>query len=218
MAFGWKPTLAFKGPVSLSYRNPGLDSVIEQMLEPVPPTPRCKKLPSSPPPQLVYMGFRPHDSYAMHDSFTRQVSNSYNSNKNYKFTYLDLVKEKYKTVIDALEMKIGDPAEKLNGRPFLGMSPNKSSGFSESLHFDSYFENGNLDIVIQKAEHEYDLYLRPDTNTHGHTLWYYFRVRNTRKANSVRFNIKNLTKPNALYKIGKRPYVFSQLASHVRQA
>lgn len=62
-------------------------------------------------------------------------------------------------------MKIGDPSEKLNGRPFLGMTPSKVLGFCESLHFDSYFENGNLDIVMQKAEQEYDLYIRPDTNT-----------------------------------------------------
>jgi hypothetical protein len=58
----------------------------------------------------------------MHDSYTKQVGNSYNTNKNYKFPYLDIIKEKYKTVIDALDMKIGDPADKLNGRAFLGMS------------------------------------------------------------------------------------------------
>lgn len=43
-----------------------------------------------------------------------------------------------------------------------------------TLKFDSYFEGGNLDCAIKVCKDEYDLYLRPDTNTKGHSLWYYF--------------------------------------------
>ena len=40
--------------------------------------------------------------------------------------------------------------------------------------FDSDFESGNLDLVIQRSKNEFDLYMRVDTNTQGHTNWYYF--------------------------------------------
>ena len=36
------------------------------------------------------------------------------------------------------------------------------------LEFDSMFECGNLDRVIMVSPTEYDLYMRPDTNTRGH--------------------------------------------------
>ena len=88
---------------------------------------------------------------------------------------------------------------------------------SDVLLFDSYFEGGNLDFAIQIQEQEYDLYIRPDTNTKGHTLWYYFRVRNMKRGQKVRFNINNITKPNALYREGKRPYFLSQIEQHVRK-
>ena len=39
--------------------------------------------------------------------------------------------------------------------------------------FNSYFESGNLDFV-EKVNKEYNLYLRCDSNTRGHTQWYYF--------------------------------------------
>ena len=37
-----------------------------------------------------------------------------------------------------------------------------------ALSFDSSFEGGNLDCVIKMNESEFDLFLRPDTNTQGH--------------------------------------------------
>ena len=38
----------------------------------------------------------------------------------------------------------------------------------EQLRFDSMFESGNLDMVIEPKPWEYDLYMRVDTNTRGH--------------------------------------------------
>ncbi len=38
----------------------------------------------------------------------------------------------------------------------------------EFLDFDSKFEGGNLDKVIIITPHEYDLYMRVDSNTYGH--------------------------------------------------
>ena len=48
-----------------------------------------------------------------------------------------------------------------------------------SLLFDSNFESGNLDCVIKINENEYDLFMRVDSNTKGHTSWFYFAVNNT---------------------------------------
>jgi len=47
------------------------------------------------------------------------------------------------------------------------MNPNPD--LKHSLIFDSDFESGNLDIVIGISEHEFDLYMKPDTNTKGHS-------------------------------------------------
>ena len=44
------------------------------------------------------------------------------------------------------------------------------------LLFESRFESGNLRRAVQVSEYEYDLILRPDANTRGHTQWFYFGV------------------------------------------
>ncbi len=44
------------------------------------------------------------------------------------------------------------------------------------LKFDSDFEGGNLDFVVQSGINEYDVFLRNDSNTRGHTQWYYFSM------------------------------------------
>ena len=45
-----------------------------------------------------------------------------------------------------------------------------------ALRFESRFESGNLRRAVQVSEYEYDLILRPDANTRGHTQWFYFGV------------------------------------------
>ena len=44
-----------------------------------------------------------------------------------------------------------------------------------TLIFESRFESGNLRRSIQVYENEYDLIVKPDINTRGHTQWFYFR-------------------------------------------
>jgi hypothetical protein len=39
---------------------------------------------------------------------------------------------------------------------------------TNSISFSGDLEGGNLDAVIRISENEYDLLLRPDTNTQGH--------------------------------------------------
>jgi len=72
------------------------------------------------------------------------------------------------------------------------------------LKFDSCFESGNLDMVIQTKPREYDLYMRVDTNTRGHHQWFYFSIEYGAAplAKTVRFNIVNFTKKHSLYSQG----------------
>lgn len=60
-----------------------------------------------------------------------------------------------------------------------------------NLLFDSDFECGNLDAAVYVTQNEYDLFMRVDTNTKGHTNWYYFTVQNGNFVGTVRFNICN---------------------------
>jgi len=46
------------------------------------------------------------------------------------------------------------------------------------IHFNSDFEGGHLDVAILKGANEFDLFMRADSNTRGHTNWYFFEVEN----------------------------------------
>ena len=87
---------------------------------------------------------------------------------------------------------------------------NPTLNLKEEILFNSCFEAANLDCVIKVGETEFDLFLRIDSNTRGHTQWFYFSVSNGNKLGAIRFNICNLTKPRTLYEQGMRPYVFSK--------
>lgn len=79
----------------------------------------------------------------------------------------------------------------------------------EILSFDSMFESGNLDRVVMVSPHEYDLYMRPDTNTRGHHQWFYFKVTTKSNLGAVKFNIINFTKPRSLYEYGMKVCICS---------
>ena len=49
---------------------------------------------------------------------------------------------------------------------------------NQFLTFDSSFESGNLDMVIQIDSNEFDMFMRVDSNTRGHHQWFYFKVEN----------------------------------------
>jgi hypothetical protein len=48
--------------------------------------------------------------------------------------------------------------------------------YANVLVFDSRFESGNLRKVAKVHNSEYNLWLNSDTNTRGHTQWFYFKV------------------------------------------
>ena len=111
--------------------------------------------------------------------------------------------------------------------PYVLLSDAEGGGlgepFEHSLTFDSEFESGNLLRAVQRGDAAYDLFLRADLHTTGHTQWFYFAVSNTHPAPlvrladqgvqvppvRVRFNIVNLTKPDSLYNLGMRPVMYS---------
>lgn len=78
----------------------------------------------------------------------------------------------------------------------------------EDLKFDSNFECGNLDLAILINSFEYDLLMRVDSNTKGHTTWFYFKVTNFSSQKKVKFNIINFQKDGLLYQEGMKPYCF----------
>lgn len=69
-----------------------------------------------------------------------------------------------------------------------------SSEGDHTLQFDSLFESGNLYQAYQVGEHEYELVMKNDYNTNGHTQWYYFQVKNMRKGVQYKFSICNFYK------------------------
>ena len=50
--------------------------------------------------------------------------------------------------------------------------------------------------------YEYDLILRPDINTRGHTQWFFFSIANTRAGCRYKLNLINLLKEDSLYNDG----------------
>lgn len=77
--------------------------------------------------------------------------------------------------------------------------------------FDSNFESGNLHRVNIVSLYEYNLFLNVDTNTKGHSLWFYFAVTNVQTLHKVTFNVLNCTKPAPSFRAEMRPWVFSEL-------
>lgn len=51
----------------------------------------------------------------------------------------------------------------------------------------------------------YDLVLDHDTNTQGHTQWFYFAIRNMKKGETVRLRMVNNCKGTSLFNQGMKP-------------
>lgn len=137
-----------------------------------------------PTPQLAYLGFRPSDSIRLHKQFSH--------NYHFRFEHL-LANQKMAHLMPLL-------AKDQPSRAFTGMNPR----YQGPTLFDSVFEGGNLDAAIEVAPHEFDLFMRVDSNTKGHFSWYNFKLTGQ---GTVRLNIVNFTKPKSLYNRGMRPYV-----------
>ncbi|XP_068133658.1 cytosolic carboxypeptidase 3 isoform X2 [Hyperolius riggenbachi] len=104
-----------------------------------------------------------------------------------------------------------------NRSPLKSASSHSCGEPESSLVFESRFESGNLQKVVQVGEHDYQLTLRTDLYTNRHTQWYYFRVKNTKASVPYRFTIINFMKPNSLYNHGMRPLLYSEIEAETKQ-
>lgn len=78
-----------------------------------------------------------------------------------------------------------------------------------NILFNSDFESGNLRMAIKHADNEYDLVLRPETNSTRTFQWFYFSITVNNNVNAgsnsnsntscIKFNIINLIKKTILF-------------------
>lgn len=52
--------------------------------------------------------------------------------------------------------------------------------------------------------------MQNDINTSGHTQWFFFQTKNTRKGQTVKFNIMNYAKADSLFNFGMKVTVYSE--------
>ncbi|KAH9264353.1 hypothetical protein BASA83_012179 [Batrachochytrium salamandrivorans] len=80
-----------------------------------------------------------------------------------------------------------------------------------TLHFDSRFESGNLQMAIKTSQFEYELMVQSDINTQQgkHNQWFYFSVKQMVPNIPYKFNILNLSKPASQFSQGMQPVVYS---------
>jgi hypothetical protein len=72
--------------------------------------------------------------------------------------------------------------------------------------------SGNLRSAVRMGVASYNLLLEPDTNTLGHTQWFFFRVRGMVPGVRYTFTIVNLEKPSSLFNEGMRPLMYLSTA------
>ncbi len=86
----------------------------------------------------------------------------------------------------------------------------KGEAPEHTLKFDSNFECGNLHSAIKISPSEYHLFIHPDTNTGGHTQWFYFKVTEMMKDTEYTFKIMNFNKKHSAFQKGMKPCIFSK--------
>ena len=147
---------------------------------------------------IIFNGFRPPDSLEMHKKYVKL-----NAENSYPFKFPDpnsILAELQRQSAAKEYIYIYYIYRKLNDRKAGMMSDYPAT----EINFNSYFESGNLDMVVKNTDTDFDLYMRVDTNTRGHHQWFYFRVENGERVGHAKFNIVNFTKRDALYSQGMR--------------
>ena len=150
---------------------------------------------------VVYESYKPHNLHTMRDYFEfiynqRSVlpNNPYFINQSTDILKMQLSPELKEYYDSSLNTELPEQVDK-----------------TKILIFDSNFECGNLDRVCIASLNKYCLFLNSDTNTRGHSQWFYFSVTNTEAGRTVTFNIMNCAKWIPLYKLGMKPLIFSEL-------
>lgn len=134
----------------------------------------------------IYKGFTPTNSYELHDAFASAHPDSYECQD----TNLRMYRE-------------------LTGRGIIPQSKaifpqTKEGQYSPRITFDSFFESGNLAFAFRPNASQLLLFLNIDTNTRGHTQWFYFTATCEGYA-KVSMEILNMSKPTSIFSRGGRP-------------
>ena len=81
------------------------------------------------------------------------------------------------------------------------------------INFESNFESGNLQLayLINSQEEELNsIFLQNDTNTNGHTQWFFFRITNGKKGQKIKLNIMNFQRKKTKYSQGLKIWYFTK--------
>jgi len=148
MIFGWKPKSVSKAPIPLKFSSSMVEDIIERFVEEEENEDNLTGFP-----ELIYQGFRPDNSFFAHEKFS--------SPETYTFRLSHLLSTRHTYLMKHM---FNENPE----RPFVGMKKDVSE---DCLTFNSIFEGGNLDTVIRTGYDAYDLFIRTDSNTKGHTSW-----------------------------------------------
>lgn len=174
----WIPKRGVVCPVPLNFDNPVTNHIIDHLLK------------GANMDRVVYIGKRHNNTYAAHASLAH----------NYRFKYAHVEKEAH---MIAYFKGLRETFKNGKTFSFYGMNPDLAD---HQLQFDSDFECGNLDLAVRTEPYCYDLYLRVDSNTHGHCLWYYFRTKSATNQ-KVTLSVCNLKTSMTLYNQGyMHPY------------
>ena len=136
-------------------------------------------------PDWIYKGFFPGNSYELHCNLSGRQG-AYNPKDRDIRLYKDLLSKDVFT-------------ETQHYLPIL-----RNSKEDPQVEFDSFFESGNLAFVF-RDRNRFSLFLRNDTNTLGHTQWFYFSVKAAGDLQAV-FEIKNMSKPGSIFSKGGSPF------------
>lgn len=67
------------------------------------------------------------------------------------------------------------------------------------------------------SENEYDLFMRSDSNTRGHTQWFNFTIKNCGKK-KIKLNLINFKKCKTMYTRGMKPYIYSNYVHQLHES
>lgn len=79
---------------------------------------------------------------------------------------------------------------------------------SKPMEFNANFESSNLEFASEVGPHKYDLYLKNDSNTHGHQAWFHFQVKSNEPVPTIStFNICNIKRDLKLFQEGEKIFM-----------